>query len=84
MFISIAFIFQVLLKVLEDLPGDLDFLVLGEVENSITGVTVASELQAMIDGTEEALMVRRTDTDSATITLTGLVMIEFDMNVPPN
>jgi len=54
------------------------------VENSITGATVASELQAMIDGAEQNFMVRRTDTSSATIGITGRVMIEFDVDVPPN
>ena len=38
----------------------------------------------MIDGAEQNFMVRRTDTSSATITLTGRVMIKFDVNVPPN
>lgn len=55
-----------------------------DVENSITGATLAFQLQAMIDGAQQNFMVRRTDTSSATITLTGRVMIEFDVDVPPN
>jgi len=57
------------------------------VENSITGATVASELQAIIDGAEQNLMIRRSDEGVETVTLdlyANRVVVEFDVDVPPN
>ncbi len=54
------------------------------VENSITGANVAAAFQAMIDGEEQNVMVRRSDTSPYNIGVTGRIALEFDMNSPPN
>jgi len=55
-----------------------------DVEGSITGSNVAAALQAMIDGAEQNIMLRRADTGPLTVGVTGRIMIEFDIDVPPN
>ncbi len=54
------------------------------VENSITGSNVAAAFQAMIDGEEQNVMIRRSDVTPYNIGVTGRIVIEFDLTVPPN
>jgi len=54
------------------------------VENCLTGSTVAVALQAMIDGAEQNFMLRRSDIGPETVSITMRVMIELDLDVPPN
>lgn len=51
---------------------------------SITGSSLQSALQAMVDGAERNFLFRRDDTGGATIGLTARLILEFDLNTPPN
>ena len=55
-----------------------------DVESYITGAAVASELQNIIDGAEQNFMVRRSDTGYETIEIFGDLVVEFDLDSPPN
>jgi hypothetical protein len=51
------------------------------VEGTLTGSAVAGAIQAMIDGEPQNFMVRRSDTDWATITITGRLVADFDLDL---
>lgn len=50
----------------------------------LSGAAVASALQAMIDGTGQNFLLRRTDTGSASIPVSARAIVEFDLVSPPN
>jgi hypothetical protein len=45
---------------------------------------VTQALQAIVDGAEQNVLVRRSDTGGQTVTVTGRAVIEFELNSPPN
>jgi len=47
---------------------------------SISNSALVTALQSMIDGAESNFLVRRADTDSATVSISGEVTIEFDLD----
>lgn len=51
---------------------------------SLSNAALTTTLQAILDGAEPYFLVRRSDTGSATISITGSVTIEFDLDTPPN
>jgi len=55
-----------------------------DVPGNLSNVALTAALQTMIDGGEQNLLIRRSDTGSATIAVTGKVIIEFDLDSPPN
>jgi len=70
-------------------PGDSSYIGsmsgLGAGETGeISGEDVASAFQDMVDGAEQNFLVRRTDTGPETITITGEIIVEFDLDTPPN
>jgi hypothetical protein len=50
----------------------------------LSGVAVAAALQAMVDGAEQNIMVRRLDSGSQTVQISGRLVVEFDLVSPPN
>ncbi|GAH27068.1 unnamed protein product [marine sediment metagenome] len=54
------------------------------VPGSLSGADLTGVLQSMIDGGEQNFLVRRSDTGAATITLSGKLVVDFDLNSPPN
>jgi hypothetical protein len=51
---------------------------------SLSGQATADAMQAMVDGAPQNLLVRRSDSGGQTIALTGRLIVEFDLNTPPN
>ena len=51
---------------------------------NISGSAVTVGLQAMVDGAQQNFLIRRSDTGNQTIWITGTVVMEFDLNTPPN
>jgi len=54
------------------------------VEGKITGSSLASAIQAMIDGEPGNFTARRTDESDVTVDITGELIVEFDLDTPPN
>ncbi len=54
------------------------------VAGSLSGANLAAALQAMIDGAEQNLLVRRGDTGPESIAIAGTLVVEFDLDSPPN
>jgi hypothetical protein len=50
----------------------------------LSNSALQSALQNMIDGSEQNWLVRRSDTGSETINITGKFLVEFDLDSPPN
>jgi hypothetical protein len=50
----------------------------------LSGAAVASALQDMVDGSQQNWLVRRTDTGPQTVNISGQLVVEFDLNTPPN
>ncbi len=50
----------------------------------MSGPVVAAALQAMTDGAERNLLVRREDTGPQTVEITVMLVVEFDLLTPPN
>jgi hypothetical protein len=50
----------------------------------LSGAAVASALQDMVDGAQQNWLVRRTDTGPQTVNISGQLVVEFDLNTPPN
>jgi len=55
-----------------------------DTPGALTGSPLAAALQAMIDGAEQNFLIRRSDTGPETVALTGRLLVEFDLNAPPN
>ncbi|MDY6913367.1 MAG: hypothetical protein SVT52_02770 [Planctomycetota bacterium] len=51
---------------------------------SLSNSALAAALQAMVDGDEQNVLIRRGDTGWQTIAVTGRLVIEFDLDSPPN
>ena len=54
------------------------------IPGSLSGSALAGALTAMATGAAENFLVRRSDTDTDTIVISGQLTIEFDLNSPPN
>lgn len=50
----------------------------------LAGTAVTAALQAMVDGGEQSVLVRRLDTGNQTIQAIGRLVVEFDLTSPPN
>jgi len=55
-----------------------------DVPASLSNAAVKTALQAIVDGAEQNFLIRRSDTGPETIRVTGKLVIEFDLNCPPN
>jgi len=51
---------------------------------SLTGEDLAAALQDMIDGAAESFLLRRADTGPESVAVTGRILIEFELDSPPN
>ncbi len=51
---------------------------------SLGGAAMVSAVQAMVDGAPPNLLAARQDTGSETIAITGELVVEFELNTPPN
>ncbi len=54
------------------------------IPGSLSGSALAGALTAMATGAAQNFLVRRSDTDTDTIVISGQLTIEFDLNSPPN
>jgi len=50
----------------------------------LSGASLASALQSLMDGAEQNFLVRRSDTGVQTVAITGRLLVEFDLDSPPN
>jgi len=55
-----------------------------ETPGRLSNAALTSALQAMVDGAQPHFLLRRADTGSLTVAVTGSVSIEFDIDSPPN
>jgi len=55
-----------------------------EEPGAVGGATLADELTKIVDGEEPYFLVRRTDVGPETIFIQGTLVIEFDLDSPPN
>ena len=53
------------------------------VGNSLSGSNLAAALQAMVDGTPQNFLARRSDSGDETIAIDGHLLIDFDLDSPP-
>lgn len=51
---------------------------------TLSNTALTDALQAMIDGDEQNLLIRRQDNGPETIEVTSLLRVEFDLDTPPN
>jgi len=51
---------------------------------TVGGAALAAELTKIVDGEPPYFLIRRSDTGPETIKITGSLVIEFDLDVPPN
>ncbi len=54
------------------------------VAGQLSNAALTNAVQAMIDGSEQNFLVRRSDTGPETIGISGELTIEFDLDTPPN
>jgi hypothetical protein len=54
------------------------------VPGRLTGAAVAAAMQAMVDGAQQNFLVRKSDESWDTIRVTGRIVVEFELNAPPN
>ncbi|MGC9455378.1 MAG: hypothetical protein ACP5HU_11015 [Phycisphaerae bacterium] len=54
------------------------------VAGTLSNPALTAALQAMIDGDEQNLLIRRQDNGPETTEVTALLVVEFDLNAPPN
>jgi hypothetical protein len=54
------------------------------VSGSLGGAVMAAALQAMVDGAPQNFLARRVDTDGNTVGITANLVVEFDVDTPPN
>lgn len=55
-----------------------------DTAGTLSNAALRSALQNMIDGSEQNLLIRRSDTGNETINITGKFRVEFDLDSPPN
>ncbi len=69
-------------------PGDAELLatlnLTAEQPGSAAGPAVTAAIQAMVDGAEQNLLLRRSDLGGGTVGVAGRVVVEFDLDCPPN
>jgi hypothetical protein len=69
-------------------PGDADMLgsltLTANVPAQLSNAAVTAAVQAMIDGGEQNFLLRRSDTGYETIGVAGELVVEFDLDSPPN
>lgn len=51
---------------------------------TLTGANLATALQAMVDGAEQSFLFRRYDVAAGTVYLEQDIIVEFDLDSPPN
>ena len=51
--------------------------------SSLSNSAVQAAFQAMVDGAEQNILARRLDTVNETISITGRVIVDFDLDSPP-
>jgi hypothetical protein len=54
------------------------------VPGQISGANLTAGLQAIVDGAEHNFLIRRTDVAYVTAAVEARVVVEFDLNTPPN
>jgi hypothetical protein len=54
------------------------------VPGELSNTALADALQAMVDGAEQSFLLRRQDTGSETVEVSALLVVEFDLDTPPN
>lgn len=68
--------------------GDATFIgslsLTADVTGQLSNAALASAVQAMIDGAQQDFLIRRGDTGSETIGISGELFVEFDLDTPPN
>ncbi len=52
--------------------------------NTLSNSAFATALQAMVDGAEKNFLVRRSDTGPEGVRISSGVVVDFDLNTPPN
>ena len=55
-----------------------------DVTGELTNSALTSAVQAMIDGAKQNFLFRRSDTGSETIDISAELVVEFDLDSPPN
>jgi hypothetical protein len=55
-----------------------------DVPGQITGSAVAAGLQAIVDGGEQNFLIRRVDEEWLSVAVSTRLVIEFDLDAPPN
>lgn len=53
-------------------------------EESLSGTSLQSALQGMVDGEEQTFLIRKTNTNFDSVSFTGRLVIEFQLDSPPN
>lgn len=56
----------------------------GETPGTLSGATLRGVLQTMVDGGQQNFLVRRSDSGSETIFISGRLRVEFDLDTPLN
>jgi hypothetical protein len=68
--------------------GDAEFIgslsLIANVAGQLSNAALADAVQAMIDGAEQDFLLRRLDTGYETIGISGELILEFDLDSPPN
>jgi len=64
------------------LIGSLDLA--ADSPGQLSGSAMASALQAMVDGEEQNFLIRRSDTGPQTVSIEAELVVEFDLESPPN
>ena len=55
-----------------------------DTPGQLSNAALTTALQAMVDGGEQNFLVRRSDSGAGTISITGRLLVEFDLDSPPN
>jgi hypothetical protein len=69
-------------------PGDATYIgsldLTANVTAQLSNAALTSAVQAMIDGAEQNFLIRRTNTGPETIAASAELVVEFDLDSPPN
>ena len=66
------------------LTNDVLYAMTANVTGQLSNAALTTAVQAMIDGAEQNFLVRRSDTGYETIGISGELIVEFDLDTPPN
>lgn len=55
-----------------------------DVTGQLSNAALVTAVQSMIDGAEQNFLVRRSDNGYETVGITGELIVEFDLDTPPN